>query len=428
MGQEDGRRGGWRPSHHGSADVSARPRATLPPAGRRLAVLAVLAVVAGLVTAATAPAGAAVPSAERREPPVVVGRSLTEARTLLQEQWYPNAEGDYRIDVVPSPTVPEQVPEDAAQVIDQKVTQYLEDSDPKDRVASITLVVGSVVADLVGRTREEAEGILEALGLVAAVKGEGVVIRQSPAPETVVPFGSRVGLVLAPPPSRAGTVVPELRGNTEAQARAAVEGVGLTLRVGATSGEGELRVTEQDPPAGTRVEPGEAVTVTLLGAEVPPALVEVPDVTGLEPQVVRRILAVATLTLAVDPSGTRDGGLSFRQDPEAGTSVTPGSVVTVAFADVDAAPVAWWAWPTGGVAVLAVAGLALWTSRLARRARPRRPTLDEAEPDLPDVRVDPVADPAPLVSVHSPGPRLDLSVRVVPRVDLGALTLEEGPR
>ncbi len=402
------------------------PRGGRAAARAASAALLALALLAGISPAATVTARGAIVTAERREPPVVVGQSLTDARALIAEQWYPSTRVQFTLSIVPDPAVPQQVPEDAAKVLAQDVTLYLEDSDPEQRAAAITLTVGSVVADLVGRTREEAEGILEALGLQATVKGEGVVIRQSPVAETVVPFGTRVGLELAPPPSTAGTTVPELRGSTQAQARAAVEGVDLTLRVGSSSGEGELRVTEQDPPAGTRVGAGDVVTVTLRGAEVPPALVVVPDVTGLEPQVVQRVLAVAGLTLVIDPGGTSDEGLSFRQDPEAGTGVTPGSAVSVAFAVVDAAPVAWWAWPTGGAALLAVAALALWTSRLARR--PRRPVRDEASGPAPDVTVDPCPDPAPLVSARSPGPHLDIALRVVPGVDLGTLTLKEGPR
>jgi hypothetical protein len=303
-------------------------------------------------------------------------------------------------------------------VVDQTVVQYLEDSSETDLAAIIDLTVGSVVADLVGRTRDEAQGLVDALGLSLKATGTGLVDRQDPAAGTLVPFGSTVQAVLVPPTSNSRTV-PALLELTEAQARAAVEGVDLVLRVASSSGEGELTVTEQDPRAGTELDAGGAVTVTLVGPGSPASTVAVPDVTGLESQVVQRVLDAAGLVLALDPDGT-DEGLSFRQDPEAGTQVAAGSVVTVAFAVAEeTGPASVVVWSSGAVLLgVVVLGLLLLRSS-------RRPPSGPVAP--PDVTVHPHPDPAPAVSVQQNPAGHDLVVRVVPGPDPGRLTLTEDP-
>lgn len=396
---------------------ASRRRSPTRPRGRRMpggtAVLA-LAVSLLLPTALPGAAHAAMVPAANREPPNVVGMTLPEAQALIQQQWYPRFTPTIRV----TPELPEQVPPDAARVVDQTVVQYLEDSSETDLAAIIDLTVGSVVADLVGRTRDEAQGLVDALGLSLKATGTGLVDRQDPAAGTLVPFGSTVQAVLVPPTSNTRTV-PALLELTEAQARAAVEGVDLVLRVAGSSGEGELTVAEQDPRAGTEVDAGDAVTVTLVGSGSPTVEVAVPDVTGLESQVVQRVLDAAGLVLALDPDGTEEG-LSFRQDPEAGTQVAAGSVVTVAFAVVEeTGPASVVVWSSGAV-LLAVVVLGLWMLRSARR-----PPSGPAAP--PDVTVHPHPDPAPAVSVQQNPAGHDLVVRVVPGADPGRLTLTEDP-
>src|SRR5918995_337482 len=372
-----------------SLSASAFPRGrgmTIPPLRRRLSsrVLArtLLSVVAAVVTALAVgaiPAASALASmasvvtSERREPPDVRGLTLPEASTRIQDEWYP----DYTPTIELDPEIPDQVPPETARVVDQTVVLYIEDNkDDVGEEAVIRLTPGSAVADLVGRTRDEAEAPLDALGLLLEPSGEGRVTTQDPAAGTVVPFGTTVVARLEPPPTP-GPLVPRLLGLTEAEARAAVEGLNLDLVVGSATGDGERRVSEQNPTAGTLIGRNRAITVTLTGSTTPEPdpMVAVPDVTGLEAAAVQRVLEAAGLTLAVDPTGseTGAGALSFRQDPEPGSQVAPGTQVAVAFAVVDEqSPVAWWVWPTSA-AVLALLLLALWSLRLSRRARPRRP-------------------------------------------------------
>ena len=174
--------------HHGWLLVGVRIR---------MPVTALVLAVTVLLPLAGQGARAAVLPAANREPPVVVGMTLPEAQTLIQQQWYPRFTPTIRV----VPDLPEQVPPEAARVVEQRVVQYLEDSSETDLAAIIDLTAGSVVADLVGRTRGEAQQLVDALGLTLKATGTGRVDRQDPAAGTLVPFGTTVQAVLVPPPA-----------------------------------------------------------------------------------------------------------------------------------------------------------------------------------------------------------------------------------
>jgi len=392
-----------------------------------LATLAALSLLPGPAAASPATTGVSSTTsvaAAGREPPDVVGLGLSAAQDLIAEQWYPDQR--YALVVRVEPEVPDTVPPEATLVVAQLVEQYLEDSDDVRPSATIVLTVGSSVADLIGRTAPEAEELLDSLGLVIRPRGEGRVIRQSVAPGELVPFRTVVAVDLAPVPDDTRTV-PDLLGLTAAQARAAVEGVDLTMRVEAESGDGEQTVSAQDPPPQTTLEPGDAVSVTLLGSGTPLTMTLVPDVTGLEPRVVAQVLDAAGLPLRIDPAGAVDEGLSFRQDPEPGQRVAPGTAVTVAFAVVtDDEPAAWL--PVAGVAavVLLLLALVLWAVPALRSAGPRPAPPTEAAP--PEVVVEPHPDSSPTVSVESTGADEDLVLRVLAIPEAGRFLLEEEPR
>ena len=416
------------------ADRQAASRAKRTRPGARWAAIALtllgltLAFTIGTITAASAPANASSPAfvtAERREPPDVRTLTLPEARNRILSEWY----ADFKPTIEVDPKVPDQMPLDKALVVDQAVVRYLEDSDEGTPAAVIRLTPGSIVPDLTGRTRDEAESLLTPLGFYLKPSGEGLVTSQDPAAGSLEVVGTTVVARLEPPPT-VGPTVPSVLGLTEAAATAELERVKLRLVVGSETGEGERLVSQQDPAPGVPVGASESVTVTLVGRDV--LTVTVPDVSGLEVGAVQRVLAAADLPLAIDPTGdpAGPGALAFRQDPEPGIRVAPGTSVSVAFATVvdDASPAAWWVWPTGA-AVLAVLLLALWSLHLFRR-RPPSPRPPDREPThpptpSPDVAVRPRADLEPAVTVSSPDPSADFAIRVVPGADVGTLTLFE---
>jgi beta-lactam-binding protein with PASTA domain len=225
-------------------------------------VLAVLAVVVWLANPAAA--------AGRREPPDVVGLTLPEARTLIQQQWYPGVRSFApTIRVLPDP-LPAQVPPEAARVVTQTVVQYLEDSSELSRAAVIDLVAGTAVPDLVGRSRDEAQALLEAVGLSLETTGTGPVGRHDPVAGTLVPYGTTVKVVLVPATSSTGTT-PARTPPSEPDAAATVPDdtgaaswvgwpVGAVLLAVALVGLWALRSARRPPghppaPARVRVDP-----------------------------------------------------------------------------------------------------------------------------------------------------------------------------
>jgi hypothetical protein len=181
--------------HHGW--LLAGVRARMPVTALVLAVTVLLALAGQGARATVLPAA-------NREPPDVVGMALPEAQTVIQQQRYPRFTPTIRV----APELPPQVPPEAARVVEQRVVQYLEDSSETDLAAIIDLTAGSVVADLVGRTRDEAQQLVDALGLTLKATGTGRVDRQDPAPGTLVPFGTNVQAVLVPPPPAVTPTLP----------------------------------------------------------------------------------------------------------------------------------------------------------------------------------------------------------------------------
>lgn len=123
--------------------------------------------------------------------------------------------------------------------------------------------------------------------------------------------------------------IPSLVGKSVEDAEAALEELGLECRV---QGDGET-VTDQLPVAGISLQPGNKV-ILYCGANRPTEKVEVPDVSGMSIAAARQQLA--DYGLYMKQNGVADwrasgASVAMQQSPAAGSKVTPGSVVTVAF-------------------------------------------------------------------------------------------------
>ncbi|MFG1707865.1 PASTA domain-containing protein [Nonomuraea sp. M3C6] len=210
---------------------------------------------------------------------------------------------------------------------------------------TIELAAASVeVPDVVDDPLEQAEQEIRDAGLVPSV-AEGaaaeprVVASQDPAAATRVPSGSTVTLRLSAPdpvsPSPEGVEVPDLRGLTESAASSRLDGLGLTLVVG----DGDSgRVSGQEPAAGSVVERGSSVTVTLTPVTEPtdPAS---PEITPSD-------------TTPSDLTSAPDAGIT---PVETGSSSTPLPILLL-------------------VVALAAAVVLVWALRRARRGpRPSAP-------------------------------------------------------
>ncbi|HEU5063169.1 MAG TPA: PASTA domain-containing protein [Solirubrobacterales bacterium] len=125
---------------------------------------------------------------------------------------------------------------------------------------------------LVGSQRETAVQRLRGNGLEVSISEEespepkGRVIQQSPDAGTRVEPGSTVAIVVSSGEEKAQAQVPNVIGKLRAEAVEAIRAEGLqpSVEEEETEVEGKVgRVTDQFPPPGTEVEPGETVTITV---------------------------------------------------------------------------------------------------------------------------------------------------------------------
>jgi eukaryotic-like serine/threonine-protein kinase len=162
----------------------------------------------------------------------------------------------------------------------------------------VHLVVSSgpeevTVPDVTNMTEREAITELTRLGLLFDVNEEfsdevarGIVIRQDPAPGAEAIVGDTVVIVvsLGPEPVQ----VPDLSNMTEAEARQALERVNLVLNVSnsrqpVADQSQHGRVVSQTPSAGTTIDQGDTVTVTLGEYTPPPTTTTLPPTTTTVP-------------------------------------------------------------------------------------------------------------------------------------------------
>nr|WP_026461006.1 Stk1 family PASTA domain-containing Ser/Thr kinase [Schaalia suimastitidis] len=191
-----------------------------------------------------------------------------------------------------------------------------------------------VVPDLVEATRDAAEEALATAGLaVGAVTEEwsesiplGSVISQSVAPSSLLKHDEPVDFVVSK--GREPIPVPELVSLTADQARAALEALGLVANPSEDFSETVAAgvVISQGTAAHTELHRGD--TVSYVVSKGPP-LVEVPNVFGSQRDVAKQLLENAGFQVQVEALLGGVFGTVRSTDPEAGTLLPKGSVVTL---------------------------------------------------------------------------------------------------
>jgi serine/threonine-protein kinase len=264
--------------------------------------------------------------------PNVVGREASEAADILHEEGLEVAFVNQESDDVPRDEV------------------IAEDPKPGEEVregTTITLTVsggrGTVAVPAVeGQSREDAERALTEAGFKVKVEEEfsdsvpeGNVISQSPEGGRQASKGRTVTITVSQ--GVEGVEVPRLTGLQRNEAEQQLSSLGLTAEVTeeeSTSAPGT--VTKQDPAAGTSVDKGAAVKLTV-AKERP----EIPDVTTGNPTVeeATQTLEEAGFKVATDPRP--DPALAGRvidQRPEAGTRRSTGGTVTLVIGEDETEP------------------------------------------------------------------------------------------
>jgi eukaryotic-like serine/threonine-protein kinase len=261
---------------------------------------------------------------EKVDVPRVVGKQVLQARDRLEK-------AGFEVREVRAPS-----PEEIGVVVDQ-------DPDPGEE-AEKGSTVELEVSEGPGEVRvPSVENLPERLaikelndaGLKANVDREssdtireGLAIRTVPRGGAEVQRGTRVKLFVSSGPER--VTVPDVTGLSRDSAEAQLRGEGLTVSVEEVeSDEPEGEVISQSPAAGTSVESGAAVTITVsLGRP----LVSVPDVTGLSPaDASARLRAVGLVPTRQERSTTNpdEDGQVLDQRPGAGAQVERGRSVVI---------------------------------------------------------------------------------------------------
>jgi eukaryotic-like serine/threonine-protein kinase len=286
-------------------------------------------IVLGLLTAALAAfltylAVTALTAAETREVPRVVGRQLVQARAVLER-------AGFQV---------EQTRVTSAADFDQVLDQDPDPGEEAEEGSTVELEVsrgpGTVLVPTV-RNLSQAQAIdeLEERGLRASVDRlssdeirEGLAIRTVPGAGNEVERGERIQLFISSGPEL--VPAPEVIGLSRDSAEAQISDAGLVPAVREQESEQpEGEVIAQDPVAGTELERGSTVTITVsTGVEQ----VVVPDVVGLGARDAERQLRAEGLVPVrreTEVSDPAQDGRVIDQRPGTGVEVDRGREVVI---------------------------------------------------------------------------------------------------
>src|SRR6266542_2576136 len=155
----------------------------------------------------------------------------------------------------------------------------------------------------------------------------GFVFKQDPTPGERVDKGSFVTIWVSTGKPKA--FVPDVRGNTQDDAVAAITAAGLTADVHPvpSAADDAGKVLAQDPKPGTKVLKGTKVRVNVGSGPKPVAM---PDVVGIQYDSAASILQGRGFFVArKDVDSDQPAGVVVEQNPAANTSVNPKSTVTL---------------------------------------------------------------------------------------------------
>lgn len=205
---------------------------------------------------------------------------------------------------------------------------------PRDGTVALLVSLGrpTVPALAVGNERGQIEQELRDRTFTPVDGGEafsanvptGGVAALDPPPGTELTTGSDVKVIIskgAPPVD-----IPDVKGMSEAEARAALDAVGIVVQDTTTDFDRSVEAGNAittDPEAGTRVDAGTSVTLSVSNA------VRVPSLVGENTGYAREELNRLGLDVEVRQVARTDHSLVISQNPSSGDLVRPGSTVTL---------------------------------------------------------------------------------------------------
>ncbi|MFI8915900.1 Stk1 family PASTA domain-containing Ser/Thr kinase [Streptomyces sp. NPDC053513] len=314
------------PAESGVLHTNRLPAPEAPPAARRRPPRGPLLVVAAVLLALGLGAGVwYIGSGQFTRVPAVLGQSEAAATKRL---------ADAGLEVGTTKR--------AFSDVYERGTVMAVDPAPGERVrgngtVTLTLSRGPEVVkvpNLKGKPLAEAKRLLEQEGLAPGVTtqefsdsvAQGSVIGSDPEPGTERSPDSAVALVV----SKGSPVdVPDVSGETVADATAALQEEGLTVRVAPeriNSPEEAGTVAAQSLAGGSRAAEGDVITLTVSKG---PKRVEVPDVTGQSTADARATLEDAGFEVEVKKSFPYLGDTVAGQSVEGGETAPEGSTITI---------------------------------------------------------------------------------------------------
>ena len=301
-----------------------------PPEGSRRRDLWLWLVLVALVLAAAAAAAYYLLTAPTQVTvPSVVGKQLKTARPALQKAGLKVAI-NYRRSQRQSGLVLGESPPGGSQ------------ADPGSTVKlTVSRGPGAVAVPQVrGFRLNRAEAAIRRAGLKVgkvqqineAQYPAGSVSSTSPIAGQPVAPGTQVNLFVSAGPAK--KTVPNVTGDTESAARAALTSAGFAVNpVTVTSKQSPGTVVSQNPSGGTQAAPGSLVTINIAkAAPPPPTTTNVPNVTGLAVAAAKSALTAAGLTVTVVNQAVTNKSQNatvLSQSPAGGTSVKKGSMVMI---------------------------------------------------------------------------------------------------
>ena len=263
-------------------------------------------------------------AADTKEVPRVVGKQLLQARQILEREGFEVEESRVR----------SQAPFD--QVVDQDPNPREEADEGSTVVLEVSGGPGTVrVPTVRGLPQAAAIQALEKRELKATVDRrpsetieEGIATRTVPAAGEEVERGERVQLFVSSGPEQ--VEVPDVTGLSRDSAEDLLSEAGLEVTVEEReSEEPEDDVISQDPAAGSEVDRGTTVTITVsTGIE----MVSAPDVVGLSRRDAIAQLRGVGLKAApreVDVTDASQDGAVIDQRPAAGIEIEKGKSVVI---------------------------------------------------------------------------------------------------
>jgi beta-lactam-binding protein with PASTA domain len=151
-----------------------------------------------------------------------------------------------------------------------------------------------------------------------SAQAEGIVIAQKPTAGSTVKQGQKLILSVSKGPNT--ITVPDLKSQNRSDAIQTLRDAGFTVSVDYIRNDPTLQadtVILQSPAAGTALEAGDCITLTVARA-VPDPFRQVPSLLGMSVAEARRRLAIVELLPTLTPSNLTEGTITA-QDPLPGT-------------------------------------------------------------------------------------------------------------